>query len=533
MKRRILLTAVWLIIAAALFAGGSRETQQAPVASEGFVYDGTGPITDIDGQVLSELAQNSYYTTVDMREAEIVKRVQEGANVTIDWTLVDPTSYSDAVSPMLASGVDLPDIVLLPSLDQEQTYITSGMFVPLDEYFDSMPNYSAWLDENPDIKASLTAADGHIYYIPTINVPYNYQPVVMYNMKWLNDAGLEVPTTLDELTEVLRYFKAHDMNGNGINDEIPLSIMDDFVPYMFAPAFGLTFLPSSTEQGSGFMVNDEGEVVYAQATDEYRQYLEYLNGLYREGLLEVEFTTLTRDQIIERFAQDRTGVTCDWSYQSSMTYSPQLPYYDGTAETGVVLQPPLSGPHARYYMGRNPIGTVYGVSASSNKIELAVRYLDYAWADSNQEMYVWGIEGVSYVVNEDGSKSYTERAQTDSNWLQALGINPAQVLPARQSVPATDVLVASWHAEMDKVIQPYVKAPWPFIYSTEEEAMIISMYMVDIQTYVDEMSVSFITGTTPIEQYDSYLAALDRMNLGEILEIKKAQYERYQETLNE
>ncbi len=534
MKRRFLLSAVCMVLMlAAVYAGGSGEEDSAPVASEGFVYDGTGPITDIDGQVLTELAQNSLYTTVDMREAEIVRKVQEGANVTIDWTLVDPTSYADAVSPMLASGVDIPDIVLLPNLDQDQTYIMSGMFEPLDEHFDDMPNYSAWLEANPDIRASLTASDGHIYYMPTINVPYNYQPVVMYNMKWLSDAGLEVPATLDELTEVLRYFKSHDMNGNGEADEIPLSIMDDFLPYMFAPAFGLTFLDGQVEQGSGFMVNDEGEVVYAQATDEYRQYLEYLHGLYEEGLLEVEYTTLTRDQIIERFAQDRTGVTCDWSYQSSMTYSPQLPYYDGTEATGVVLQPPLSGPHEGYYIGRNPMGMVYGISSDSDKIKLAARYLDYAWGDANQEMYVWGIEGVSYVVNEDGSKSFTEKAQTDSNWLQALGINPAQVIPARQSVPATDVLVAKWHADMDKVIEPYVKAPWPFIYATEEESMITSMYMVDIQTYVDEMAVSFITGTTPLDEFDSYLEALDRMNLPQILEIKKAQYSRYQEALGE
>ena len=112
MKRRFLLSAVCMVLMlAAVYAGGSGEEDSAPVASEGFVYDGTGPITDIDGQVLTELAQNSLYTTVDMREAEIVKKVQEGANVTIDWTLVDPTSYADAVSPMLASGVDIPDIV--------------------------------------------------------------------------------------------------------------------------------------------------------------------------------------------------------------------------------------------------------------------------------------------------------------------------------------------------------------------------------------------------------------------------------------
>ena len=49
----------------------------------------------------------------------------------------------------------------------------------------------------------------------------------------------------------------------------------------------------------------------------------------------------------------------------------------------------------------------------------------------------------------------------------------------------------------------------------------------------DEMAVSFITGTTPLDEFDSYLEALDRMNLPQILEIKKAQYSRYQEALGE
>lgn len=147
----------------------------------------------------------------------------------------------------------------------------------------------------------MTAEDGHIYYVCGTNVPYNYQPCLMVNMKWLNDAGLEVPTTLDEMVEVLRYFRDHDMNGNGdTTDEIPMSITSAFLPYMFGPAFGLDLV-------SGYFVNDDGVVEYgAYDSENYKAYLEFLNGLYEEKLLEVEYTTLTRDQIIERFANDLT-----------------------------------------------------------------------------------------------------------------------------------------------------------------------------------------------------------------------------------
>lgn len=88
-----------------------------------------------------------------------------------------------------------------------------------------------------------------------------------------------------------------------------------------------------------------------------------------------------------------------------------------------------------------------------------------------------------------------------------------------------------WHADVDKMEAQYIKAPWPFIYATEEESMTASMYMVDIQTYVNEMAVSFVTGTSSLDDYDSYLEAFDRMNLPEMLEIRTAQYERYKVAL--
>ncbi len=518
-----------MLIVTSLTACSSSTTPVATNSSESsvsdYAYTGEGPITDQEGATISFLAQNSYYTTVDLKVAPIVQKVQEEANVTIEWTLVDPTNYSDSVSPMLAAGTDLPDIVLLPDKDENMTYISAGLFVALDEHFDKMPNFTKWLDENPIMKASLTASDGHIYYVPGTNVTHNYQPCLMYNMKWLSDAGLEVPETLDDFTEVLRYYRDNDMNGDGdSSDEIPMSVRATFLPYMFGPAFGLDLV-------SGFFVNDAGEVEYAYADSEnYKAYLEFLNGLYTEGLLEVEYTTLTRDQIIERFAQDKTGVTFDYGWQQSMTYSPQLSYYDGTPETGVVAQRPLSGTHEGFYIARVGLGNIFGVNAKSDNIDLAVKFLDYSISEENQILYTWGIEGESYEV-VDGEKQITEKA-ADNAWLQQLGINPAQVYPARQAVDSTNALVADWHAEQDANLVQYMREPWPFIYSTADESNTLSQYMVDVQTYVEEMAVSFVTGTTPLDQFDSYLATLDNMQIGELTDIKTAQYARFEDALS-
>ena len=523
-KATALLCAVSLAATGLTACGDSSSTTENAVASPDFVYDGTGPITDLDGMTLTCVAQASNYSNVDMTQAEIVKKVQEGANVTIDYTLVNPTNYNDTVKPMLAAGSDLPDFIRLPDdMDPNQSYINSGLFEPLDTHFDEMPNFSKWLDENPSVKASLTASDGHIYYVCGTNVSDTFQPCIMYNMKWLADAGFsDVPSTTDEFVELLRYYKTHDMNGNGdTNDEYPLSVTAEMLPYMFGPAFGLDLI-------SGFYVKDDGTVAYAQAeSEDYKAYLTFLNQLYTEGLLDVDYTTLTRDQIIARFANDQTGVTCDWGYQMDMTYSVQLPYYDGTRATGVSGAKPLSGTHEGFYVGRDPIGSLWGVTAASSNIDLAIRFLDYAFSEANQDMYCWGIEGESYVVDANGNREFTEQA-SDNPWLQQLGINPAGVLPARQSTEATYALVSDWHEEVDKELIPYVRAPWPFIFAEADEAEVVSNYLVDLQTYADEMNVAFITGTASLDTFDDYLATLESMHLSDLLEVRTAQYERYQ-----
>lgn len=501
------------------------ENATAVEDSSGYVYTGEAPITE-EGGSIKILAQTSNYSNVDITKAPIVLKVFEEAGVEPDWALIDYNSYEDAATPLISSGETDADIIKIPDMDPNQVYIKSGLFVPLDEFFDYMPNYTKWLSENPIEKAELTAEDGHIYYVPGTNVADDYQPCLMYNQVWLDKAGIKAPETLDDFVEMLKYFRDNDMNGNGdASDEIPMSIMADFLPYMFGPAFGLDLV-------SGFQADDSGKVTYAYADSEnYKKYLEFLHGLYEEGLLEVEFTSLDRDKVIERISNDLTGVAYDFSWAMSMMYSNVLPYYDGTAATAFVGVAPLSGDSKGFYVGRNSLGGMFGVSTKSSQIELAVKFLDYAMSEHCQELYQWGIEGESYVVNADGTKSYTEQG-LDNDWLQQFGINPAFVMPAFQSVEATDILVADWHAEINRQLRQYIKHPWPEIYATSEESDSVNLYMPDIQTKVDESATGFITGTMDLEtEFDQYISDLQSMNLDEVIDVRQTQYNRYLKAL--
>ena len=481
------------------------------------------PLTTEAGATVSILAINSYYSNVDLRDATLLKEIADRAGVTIEWTLIDPSSYADSVSPMLASGKDLPDIIMMPDKDLNMDYLSSGLVEPLDEHFDLMPNYTAFLEKNPIIKGSLTAVDGHIYYVPQTVVTNNYQPVLMYNMPWLEKLGIEAPKTLDEFVDYLRKIKETDMNGNGEADEIPMSLMNAFLPYAFGPAFGMDLV-------SGYYADDQGVVHYGPYEKEnYKAYLTFLNGLYNEGLLEQEFASLDRDQIVARCANDTTGVTFDFSWQMSTLYSAQYESYKADPSKGVIAgAAPLSGEYAGAYIGRNPISNIFGINAKSANKELAIKFLDYAMSEEAQDLYVWGMEGLTYEVDADGVRHFLPRCTEDTIWYQGLGIN-APNMPSQQSVPATDVLLAAWHVQNDRDFEePFIRAPYPEVYSTEEEAEISGMYQVDIQTYVDENAIAFIIGTKNLEaDFDAYIATLESMQIGEMLKIRQAQYDRF------
>jgi putative aldouronate transport system substrate-binding protein len=84
---------------------------------------------------------------------------------------------------------------------------------------------------------------------------------------------MEMPTTTEELREVLRAFKDKDPNGNGTKDEIPLTCRLDFLKNIAAP-FGTNVL-----YGGNYIVDSAGKITDTRTTAQYKDYLTYINKL--------------------------------------------------------------------------------------------------------------------------------------------------------------------------------------------------------------------------------------------------------------
>ena len=67
----------------------------------------------------------------------------------------------------------------------------------------------------------------------------------------------------------------------------------------------------------------------------------------------------------------------------------------------------------------------------------------------------------------------------------------------------------------------------PTIYIAQEDSDRDSDIMAAVKTYVDEMTIKFISGREPIENFDKYLEQLKNLGLDEAIAHRQAAYERY------
>ncbi len=160
---------------------------------------------------------SSHALNINLNDMPVWQELQKKLNITIEWDQVS-SGWDEKKAVVLASN-DLPDLWLSGLTDGDLT-MNQGAFLDLTPYIDQYaPNVAKMFEEEPDTRRISTASDGAIYSLPQVR-PYrpNSFAVMMINKTWLDKLGLAMPTTLDELEQVLIAFRDGDPNGNGLQD---------------------------------------------------------------------------------------------------------------------------------------------------------------------------------------------------------------------------------------------------------------------------------------------------------------------------
>ncbi len=173
------------------------------------------------------------YEDISADDVFVFNKYEEMTGVTINWTTVQRGTRNEEVYKALANKSDL-DLIMRCKIDSDKTtqYGDNGLIIDLakdDLLKNNAPNCWAYLQSHPDALASVMNPDGTIYTLPQVNSGAELRVArkLFINKKWLENVNMEVPTTTEELYQLLKAFKEQDANGNGDpNDEIPLCSQD-------------------------------------------------------------------------------------------------------------------------------------------------------------------------------------------------------------------------------------------------------------------------------------------------------------------
>lgn len=190
-------------------------------------------------------------------------------------------TYFQKLQTRVASG-NLPD-VFLPWKGIESDLIKQGAIVDLQDY---LPKYAPhiWNRIPKDVWDIVRAADptgkGGIYYVPKVTLSNIYGGVVRKD--WLDKVGLPLPTTQDDYVNMLKAFRDKDPNGNGQKDELPVSGREQgrWLDNIFA-SYDVAMFEGYPQWD---LYNDE--LTFSAITPNMKDALKFLNGLYKEKLLD-------------------------------------------------------------------------------------------------------------------------------------------------------------------------------------------------------------------------------------------------------
>lgn len=472
----------------------------------------------------------------EWNDMDFIKDYEEKTNIHMDITTPPQSEFKTKLNLDFASG-EIPDVIYAGGPNTlnaaaEVDYGSQGLLTPLEDLIpEYAPNFNKLMEENPEIKKSITTTDGHIYAIPHINEGPTSKWImgpVWYNGEWLDNLGVEeLPKTTDEFYDLMVRFKNEDPNGNGQADEIPISDVNfGGIRHWFMPAFGL--------KGWGVQVNDD-KVSYSFTDPGFRGYLEFMHKLYADGLIDQEIFSQSKEQLQAKGQDDRLGVFQEW-------YS----YFITGRDESEAINDPMFAPLTSEYQKEPVMPIVTGIKRGSFAIssknpspEAALRWIDTFYTKDGFDYLYYGPEGSYWVWNDDKTiKEYSDAAKNSDDVEKYRGyVTPAYGI----TVPAYSVPLDPIGGETDSSFNDFIEKEteekildhgeiiFPLTYLTNEENEEVSDITVELETYMKENEAQFINGSKELndQTWQEYLDTMNKIGAERLIEIYQAAYDRW------
>lgn len=358
------------------------------------------------------------HTVADSR---VQKWLEDRYNVKFDLIVLGSGSdIKQRVNAAMMAGDDMPDVLWWSDMENEfLQWKDAEMLVDVSEYVNKYTEIRDY--QNSQFLETLfycTEEDGKMYRMPG-DVSEPCCQTLWVRKDWLDNLKLEVPKTLDELTEVVRAFTEDDPDGNGQKDTYGLGSggSNNFrfcIPWMYN--YPLTHF-------NKWVVDDAGKVYYGPVVDETRLWLQDVHDMFEKGWITPN-TINTEIDRTEEFTKGYYGVCYGWcawnnpntTFQSLQASQPEanwIPLEMVTGKDGTKLQDDPDTVNAWCY---------WGITSHCPDPERTYAIFDDMCSPEVYKERRYGVEGQEYTIDENGQYQAIVQPGDETDTEQNIGL---------------------------------------------------------------------------------------------------------------
>lgn len=449
-------------------------------------------------------------------EQPVIAELEKRLGIDIDLQAYPASDYNTKLNLQLATD-DLPDIVF-STYTRLVDYVAEDMFVNLSNHMDKLPNYAATLEKYASLSNAFKV-DGDMYWfiMTAENAPaYGNFPMVRKDI--LEAIGWEkMPDNYEELYEMLKAIKAYDP------DCIPMVTRGSDVLWRMGYAFGT--------YNNIYFEPDEGRYMYGPTTERYKKFMEYLNRLYTEGLLDPDFASSNKSIWMEHLTSGKSYFLFEnGSFATDINLVTTASNPEALFVPMTTLENYFGSRRAMFFEGSGVISPfrndVWAISQTCTDLDSALAFMDYLYSEEGAKLCSYGIEGEHYTIDADGKIAFD---QDKIDWYIENANDPYREFSNEIGIGCLALSGRfyddAWYEFMDQNSRD-MYAAWlddpnitPYSYTlclnAEDTAAIVDN-MAACKTLVDTESLKFVMGNRSLSEFDDFVQELKALGAEKI-----------------
>lgn len=529
MKKRMLALLLSGIMAAGMLAGCGSDAGSAAGGK-----DGT-PLAEEPIDVLNQTEKMKLAVVClqgfTQPGSQIQKWLEERYNLEIE--IIALPGWSDAtakITLLMQDETQRPDIIWWWNMENDYAqWVDAGLLVDVAPYMDRYTNMRDYYNSiDPGILFYASDDSGAIYRIPG-DVAEPACETLWIRQDWLDNLGLEVPTTLDELESVMYAFTNDDPDQNGVKDTYGYG----------GDGYDIrTFWPWVQGSGDGlgrneFIRLDDGSYAYGPITEDCKTWLGRVSKLYADGVFTPNIISDTdRD---EEMANGGFGITYGWVVYNNPSSGPMQSFYSTNPDAKWVPIKMVAGDNGNPQDNPASVGAwcYFGITNTCSDPERAFAIWDDMATPENYIHRRFGVEGEHYIDNGDGTYEILISGDGEENNAQNIGLKLFQDLFSRkdfcniENTESTSELFTRVFEDSRDAYTHTIEKKNPAAYVVNQDKG------TDIGDAATKYIWGVIGGSQSLDDWDKFVQEVTDLGvqdvIDELTEIHGAQVKQYEE----